>query len=104
MNEKMMRKYANMLARVGVNVQPGQKVLVEACVEGHEFANLFAEEAYKEGAGEVVIHYLDQAFLKTKAQYQSADEVKKIQPVEMFPYTEHLETVVLLTQKERSYG
>ncbi|MBQ4343333.1 MAG: aminopeptidase, partial [Erysipelotrichaceae bacterium] len=46
MNEKMMRKYANMLARVGINVQPGQKVLVEACVEGYEFANLFAEEAY----------------------------------------------------------
>jgi len=78
MNEKMMRKYANMLARVGINVQPGQKVLVEACVEGYEFANLFAEEAYKEGAKEVVIHYLDQAFLKTKAQYQSAEEVKKI--------------------------
>ena len=78
MNEKMKRKYANMLATVGLNIQPNQKVLVECAVEGYEFANLFAEEAYKAGAGEVLINYLDQAYLKTKAKYQSADEVRKI--------------------------
>ena len=27
--------------------------------------------------------------------------VKKIQPVDMFPFTKHLETVVLLTKKEK---
>ena len=80
MNEKMMRKYAAMLVKVGLNVQPKQKVLVEACIEGHEFANLFAEEAYKAGAGEVIISYLDQAYLKTKAKYQSDEEVRKIEP------------------------
>lgn len=36
MNEKMIRKYANMLATVGINVQKGQKVLVEACIEGRQ--------------------------------------------------------------------
>ena len=50
MNEKMIRKYANMLATVGINVQKGQKVLVEACIEGYAFANIFAQECYKEGA------------------------------------------------------
>ncbi|MBQ7889774.1 MAG: aminopeptidase [Erysipelotrichaceae bacterium] len=80
MNEKMIRKYAKMLATVGINVQPNQKVLVEACVEGYAFANVFAQECYKAGAGEVIINYLDQGFLKTKAQYQSADEVKMIKP------------------------
>ena len=75
MNEKMIRRYARMLATVGINVQKGQKVLVEACIEGHEFANIFAQECYKEGASEVIIHYLDLPFLKTKAQYQSDEDV-----------------------------
>ena len=80
MNEMMKRKYAHMLATVGLNIQPNQKVLVEACVEGYEFANIFAEEAYKAGASEVQIFYLDQTYLKTKAKYQSAEDVRTIKP------------------------
>ena len=79
MNEKMIRKYAKMLVTVGLNVQPGQKVLVEACIEGYQFANIFAQECYKHGSGEVIINYLDLAGLKTKAQYMPDEEVRKIQ-------------------------
>ena len=57
--EKMKRKYAYTLARVGLNVQKGQTVLVEAAVEGWQFTSIFAEECYKLGAGNVVVHYLD---------------------------------------------
>ena len=35
----------------------------------------------------------------TKHKY----EVKKIQPVEMFAFTEHLETVVLMTKKDKAF-
>lgn len=62
--ETMKRKYAYTLARVGLNVQKGQTVLVEAAIEGWQFASLFAEECYKLGAGNVVVNYLDQASLK----------------------------------------
>ena len=64
--EKMIRKYAYTLAKVGLNVQKGQTVLVEACVEGHEFTPVFAEECYKLGAGNVVVHYLDMANMKSQ--------------------------------------
>ena len=52
--EKMKHKYAYTLARVGLNVQKGQTVLVEAAVEGWQFTSIFAEECYKLGAGNVV--------------------------------------------------
>ena len=39
----MKRKYAYTLARVGLNVQKGQTVLVEAAIEGYEFTSIFAE-------------------------------------------------------------
>ena len=80
MNEKMIRKYARMLATVGINVQKGQKVLVEACIEGYSFANIFAQECYEVGASEVIINYLDLPFLKTKAIYQGND-VSKIDAI-----------------------
>ena len=55
--EHMKRKYAYTLARVGLNVQKGQTVLVEAAIEGWQFTSIFAEECYKLGAGNVVVHY-----------------------------------------------
>lgn len=91
MNEKMIRKYARMLVTVGINVQPGQKVLVEACIEGYQFANIFAQECYKQGSGEVIINYLDLAGLKTKAQYMPDEEVRKIQQWEADRYQNALD-------------
>ncbi len=90
-NETLKRKYAKMLVEVGLNVQPGQKVLVEACIEGWRFANMFAEEAYKCGAGEVIINYLDQTYLKTKALYQSEEDVKAIEQWEYDRYQNALD-------------
>ena len=48
--QTMQRKYAYTLARVGLNVQKGQPVLVEAAIEGAYFTPIFAEECYKLGA------------------------------------------------------
>ncbi|MBR2809508.1 MAG: aminopeptidase [Erysipelotrichaceae bacterium] len=78
MNEKLVRKYAYLLAHVGINVQPGQKVMVEAMPDGYEFVPIFADECYKAGASEVIVHYLDLGLLKTKATYESAESVMNI--------------------------
>ena len=53
--EEMKQKYAYTLARVGLNVQKGQIVLVEAAIEGYEFTSIFAKECYKLGASNVII-------------------------------------------------
>lgn len=91
MNEKMIRRYARMLATVGINVQKGQKVLVEACIEGYAFANIFAQECYECGASEVLINYIDLPFLKTKAQYQKDEDVRKIRDWEVERYQKILD-------------
>ena len=91
MNTNKIRKYAHMLAKVGINVQPGQKVLVEACIEGNYFIPYFAEEAYKCGASEVIVNYIDLPYLKTKAKYQDASEVMKIENWEVERYQKYLD-------------
>ena len=77
--EQMKRKYAYTLARVGLNVQPGQPVLVEAAIEGAEFTPIFAEECYKLGASNVIVHYLDEPNMKIAAKYRSDADVRKVE-------------------------
>ena len=68
--DQMKQKYAYTLARVGLNVQPGQPVLVEAAIEGAYFTPIFAEECYKLGASNVIVHYLDEPNMKIAAKYR----------------------------------
>ena len=89
--EKMIRKYAYTLARVGLNVQKGQPVLVEACVEGAYFTPVFAEECYKLGASNVIVHYLDEANLKVAAKYRSDEDVRKVEDWEVLQNSTYLE-------------
>ena len=84
--EEMKQKYAYTLARVGLNVQKGQIVLVEAAIEGYEFTSIFAKECYKLGASNVIINYLDDYNLKVRAQYVDEKEVSKVDEVERAYY------------------
>ncbi len=77
--EKMKHKYAYTLAKVGLNVQKGQTVLVEAAIEGWEFTSIFAEECYKLGAGNVVVHYLDLPNMKVAAKYRSDEDMRRVE-------------------------
>lgn len=89
--EMMKRKYAYTLARVGLNVQKGQTVLVEAAVEGWEFTSIFAEECYKLGAGNVVVHYLDLPNMKVAAQYRPDQDVRKVEDWEVAMHQGYLD-------------
>ena len=89
--EKMIRKYAYTLARVGLNVQKGQPVLVEACVEGAYFTPVFAEECYKLGASNVIIHYLDEANMKVAAKYRSDEDVRRLEDWEVLQNSTYLD-------------
>ncbi|MBN1520637.1 MAG: aminopeptidase [Spirochaetales bacterium] len=54
------RLYAELLVRVGVNVQKGQTLVLACPVECAEFAHRLVEEAYKAGAREVVMRWIDE--------------------------------------------
>ena len=58
MNSRL-EKYAKLVVRTGVNVQPGQMLLVEADVEHTALARAIAEEGYAAGAGYVDVVYRD---------------------------------------------
>ncbi len=54
-----LERYADLVVRVGVNVQPGQDVHVSCQVEHAPIARAVAERAYVAGARRVVVEYHD---------------------------------------------
>ena len=51
--DHLLEKYARLVVRVGVNVQPGQEVVISALPEQADAARAIAAEAYRVGASRV---------------------------------------------------
>lgn len=64
--QAMLREYAQLLARVGVNVRKGQRVLLSAPLDAAPFARLCAEALYDAGAGEVLLDWNDDALSRMR--------------------------------------
>lgn len=71
-SEETVREYARLVVRTGINVQPGQEIIVNCPVEHYEFAHLVIEEAYLAGAGEVIMRWNDT--FDTRQYYQNVSE------------------------------
>lgn len=61
MKKSVLRKYAHLIATVGVNVKRGQEVFIYAELDQPEFVRMVAEECYKAGAARVNVEWNDQA-------------------------------------------
>ena len=66
MNENRIRAYAELLIRVGLNLQKGQTLLIACPVECAAFARLCAKAAYGAGCREVVMNWSDDELRREK--------------------------------------
>lgn len=57
---KHMEKYAELIIRTGINIQPGQLLVIAASIELPEFVRLCTVKAYEAGASEVVVRWNDE--------------------------------------------
>ena len=71
MKKTVLREYAKLIVRCGVNVQKGQEVLVYADLDQPEFVKLVVEEAYKAKAKKVTVEWNYQPLAKLHVRYQS---------------------------------
>ena len=67
--DQLLERYARLVLRVGVNVQPGQEVVINALPEQADAARALAEEAYRVGASRVEIVYGDPHLQKAQVEY-----------------------------------
>ncbi len=71
MKKTVLREYARLIARVGLNVQKGQDVLVYAGLDQPEFVKMVVEECYRAKAREVTVQWLYDPLEKIHNRYQS---------------------------------
>jgi aminopeptidase len=70
--ELMLDKYAELVVKVGVNVQPGQVLMVHAPLETAELTRLIVGKAYEAGAKYVIVEWDDEA--TTRIRYEKASD------------------------------
>ena len=71
--EEKLHKYAELIVKVGINVQPGQEVVLYINVDQQHLAHLIVKEAYKAGAGKVMIKWSD-TFAQREFLENASDE------------------------------
>jgi len=91
-DEKLLEKYADLVVRVGANVQEGQDVVVFALVEQAPFARALVRSAYEAGARYAVAAYGDQ-YIKRELIAHGSDEMLEWSPPWELERINHLSRV-----------
>ena len=87
-----LKQYAELLVRVGMNVQPQQPVFIRSSVEALELTHLIVEEAYKAGAEDVRVSYTDPKLKRLKFENESVEHFEK-QELKQYDIEERLDYV-----------
>lgn len=77
-NKEILTAYADIVVKIGVNLQVGQGVTISSPVECAEFARIVAESAYRNGASEVYIDYSDEKFFRTQIENETEERIAKV--------------------------
>ena len=78
MKKTVLREYARLIVRSGVNVRKGQEVLIYADLDQPEFVQMVVEEAYKAKAKKVTVEWNYQPLQKLHVRYQSVKTLGEV--------------------------
>lgn len=71
--KEKLQQYAELLVKVGMNVQPKQPVFIRSSVETLELTHLIVEEAYHCGTSDVRVVYSDPTLKRLKFENESVE-------------------------------
>ena len=78
MKKSVLRKYAKLIARCGVNVKRGQEVLIQAELDQPEFVKMLVDECYKAGAKKVSVDFSYQPLTASHFKYCSEETLSAL--------------------------
>ena len=79
MKKSVLRSYAKLIVRCGVNVQKGQEVMIYADLDQPEFVQMVVEEAYKAKAGKVIVEWNYAPLEKVHVRCQSLKTLANVE-------------------------
>lgn len=78
--DTLLKKYAHLITKVGVNIQKDDTVVVYASVDQAVLARLVTNEAYQLGAAEVIVQWNDDAVQRDFLSYAAEDRITNVPP------------------------
>ena len=78
MKKSVLREYAKLIVRCGINVRKGQDVMIHAGLDQPEFVKMVVEEAYKAKARKVIVEWNYDALAKIHVRYQSVKTLSEV--------------------------
>lgn len=66
---KVLKKYAELIVKQGINLQPGQELVIDASIESYLLVREVAKYAYTLGAKDVIVLYSDEKI--TRLRYEN---------------------------------
>ncbi len=93
MNETILTNYAALIARMGVNVQPGQDVVIEAELDQPDFVTRVAEACYGAGARTVRVQWSHQPLERLHVLHRTPEALAEVRPWEEARLADWAETL-----------
>ena len=103
MKQTILRKYARLIARAGVNNQKGQEVIIGCDLDQPKFVEMLVDECYKAGAKKVTVRFDYQPLEKLHVRHQSVTTLAKVEEWEkerLRHYTETLPCRIYLASED----
>ena len=79
MKKTVLKNYAKLLVRCGLNVEKGQEVLVYADLDQPEFVKMVVEECYRAGASRVTVEWNYQPLQKVHIRGRSLKSLSTVE-------------------------
>ena len=93
MKQTVLRKYARLIARVGVNIQKGQDVIIGCELDQPKFVQLLVDECYKAGARKVRVEFNYQPLEKLHVRHQTVTTLAKVEEWEKARLQHYVDTL-----------
>ena len=93
MKMTMLRNYARLIARMGVNIQKGQDVIIYCQLDQPKFVELLVDECYKAGARYVKVEFFHQPIYKLDVRHQTVTTLAKVEEWEKVRLQHYVDTL-----------
>lgn len=93
MKQTVLRRYARLIARSGVNIQKGQEVIINAELDQPKFVELLVDECYKAGAKKVEVKFHYQPLDKLHVRHQTVTTMAVVEEWEKARYEHYTKTL-----------
>lgn len=93
MKKTILRKYAKLIARVGVKIQKGQDVVIQAELDQPEFVEMLTDECYKAGARKVTVEWSHQPLQKYHVRHRSLKTLSALDDWEVAKLEHYADTL-----------